>query len=123
MNTEAIIGNIIQFFLYAGLFYIVLIWLKVTEKRLYRSAILAAILKLAELVGSLAIGILLAGSDNVGLFSVVFSTSLILIAFYLIVRNLLKLKAWQYIVIPLGVSLTGNIALAVIAMIYYKTMV
>lgn len=123
MSTEAIIGNVVQFILYVGIFYIVLIWLKVSEKRLSRSAILAAVLKLAELIGALMVSILLAGSENIGIIGLVFSTSLILIVFYLIVRKLLALKTWQYIVIPLGVSLTGNLVLAIIATVYYKTMV
>ena len=123
MSTEAIIGNIAQFIIYIGIFYIVLGWLKVKENKWQRSVILAVILKLAEFVSALAFGLLLAGMPNIGIIGLIFGTGLTVIIFYLIVKKLLILQTWQYIVIPIGVSLIGNVVLAVVAMFYYKAMV
>lgn len=120
MSTEAIIGNIAQYIIYVGLFYVILISLKVSEKRVLRSLVLAATLKLADLIGSLTISFLLVSFEKVPFIGVVLSTCLVVLVFYLIVRNLLKLQTWQYIVIPIGVSFVGNILLSVVAVFYYK---
>ncbi|WP_193330567.1 hypothetical protein [Pseudoalteromonas ulvae] len=98
--------------IYAGIFYIVLKWLKVDTHRVKRSFILASTLAAIELACNLIVFTFeLDGTAN---------TILSIGIFVFVIRKLLILKLWQAVVIPMVVTATGYLILAVFLMVFFQ---
>ena len=98
--------------IYAGIFYVVLKWLKVDSFRVKRSIVLAATLAVIELVCNLIVFTLkLDGIAN---------TILSVGIFVFVIRKLLILKTWQAVVIPIGVTTCGYLVMAVFLMVFFQ---
>ena len=92
------------FAIYAAQLYGILLMLGVRNNLLFRCTLLAAILAIVELLVSFV-------GEYFG-FGVFVSTVFAVAIFALAIRNLLALKSWQIIAIPIGVSVVGHTVLA-----------
>lgn len=98
--------------IYAGIFYVVLKWLKVDSTRVKRSFILAATLALIELLCNLVVFSL----ELDGITNTILSVGI----FVFVIRKLLILKPWQAVVIPIGVTTSGYLILSVFLMVFFQ---
>jgi hypothetical protein len=106
-----------MFAIYSGLFYSILGWLDVREARFKRGVILAGLLTFSEILSGI-----IASFFPVPYLGFVLGTVLIVVIFYFFVKNLLVLKTWQAIAIPIGVNLVGGIILGVLTMLVFMSM-
>jgi hypothetical protein len=97
---------------YAGIFYIVLKWLKVDSLRVKRCFILASTLASIELLCNLVVFTL----DLDGIANTILSVGI----FVFVIRKLLILKPWQAVVIPIGVTTSGYLILSVFLMVFFQ---
>jgi hypothetical protein len=98
--------------IYAGIFYVILKWLKVDSFRVKRSLVLAATLAAIELICNLIVFTL----DLDGIANTILSVGI----FVFVIRKLLILKTWQAVVIPIGVTTCGYLILAVFLMMFFQ---
>jgi hypothetical protein len=98
--------------IYAGIFYIVLKWLKVDSLRVKRSFILASTLALIELICNLLVFTL----ELDGIANTILSVGI----FVFVIRKLLILKPWQAVLIPIGVTTSGYLILSVFLMVFFQ---
>ena len=98
--------------IYAGIFYVILKWLKVDSFRIKRSFFLAATLAAIELTCNLIVFTL----DLNGIANTVLSVGI----FVFIIRKLLILKTWQAVVIPIGVTACGYLVMALLLMVIFQ---
>lgn len=98
--------------IYAGIFYVVLKWLKVDRFRVRRSFILASTLASIELACNLIVFTL--ELDCIA------NTILSVGIFVFVIRKLLILKSWQAVVIPIGVTTCGYLILSVFLMVFFQ---
>ena len=98
--------------IYAGIFYVVLKWLKVDSTRVKRSFILAAALALIELLCNLVVFSL----ELDGITNTILSVGI----YVFVIRKLLILKPWQAVVIPIGVTASGYLILSVFLMVFFQ---
>ena len=98
--------------IYAGIFYMVLKWLKVNSLLVKRSFILASTLASIELLCNLVVFTL----DLDGIANTILSVGI----FVFVIRKLLVLKPWQAVVIPIGVSTSGYLLLSVFLMVFFQ---
>jgi hypothetical protein len=98
--------------IYAGIFYVVLKWIKVDSFRVKRSFVLAATLATIELICNLIVFTL----DLNGIVNTVLSVGI----FVFVIRKLLILKTWQAVVIPIGVTACGYLIMAVLLMVFFQ---
>ena len=98
--------------IYAGIFYVILKWLKVDSFRVKRSFVLAATLATIELICNLIVFTL----DLNGIANTVLSVGI----FVFVIRKLLILKTWQAVVIPIGVTACGYLIMAVLLMVFFQ---
>jgi len=98
--------------IYAGIFYVILNWLKVDSFRVKRSFVLAATLAVIELLCNLIVFAL----DLDGIANTILSVGI----FVFVIRKLLILKTWQAVVIPIGVTACGYLILSVFLMVFFQ---
>ena len=98
--------------IYAGIFYLVLKWLKVDSLRATRCFILATTLASIELLCNLVVFTL----ELDGIANTILSVGI----FVFVIRKLLILKPWQAVVIPIGVTISGYLILSVFLMVFFQ---
>ena len=98
--------------IYAGIFYVILNWLKVDSSRVKRSFVLATTLAVIELLCNLIVFAL----ELDGIANTILSVGI----FVFVIRKLLILNTWQAVVIPIGVAACGYLILSVFLMVFFQ---